>query len=114
MHRVGTWAGTNYYNQATYNAVKNFQRSHHLPATGNVNLATWEKMGFSKKSWYSIDSYVVPLKAYAWQGRKAHIEAMINQAYKYMEKKKECIPIGKNISVFFAEISAIKIMKQGK
>lgn len=86
MHRVGTWAGTNYYNQATYNAVKNFQRSHHLPATGNVNLATWEKMGFSKKSWYSIDSYVAPLKAYAWQGRKAHIEAMINQAYKYMGK----------------------------
>lgn len=86
MHRVGTWAGTNYYNQATYNAVKNFQRSHHLTATGNVNLATWQKMGFSKKSWYDIDSYVAPLKAYAWQGRKAHIEAMINQAYKYMGK----------------------------
>ena len=86
MHRMGTWYGKNYYNQATYNAVKNFQRRHGLKATGNVNLKTWQKMGFSKKSWYGIDSYVAPLKAKAWQGRKAHIEAMINQAYKYMGK----------------------------
>lgn len=83
---MGTWYGKNYYNQATYNAVKNFQRHHGLKATGNVNLKTWQKMGFSKKSWYGIDSYVAPLKAKAWQGRKAHIEAMINQAYKYMGK----------------------------
>lgn len=86
MHRMGTWAGRNYYNQATYNAVKNFQRRHHLAATGNVNLKTWEKMGFSKSSWYGIDSYIAPLKAQAWQGRSAHIEAMIHQAYKYMGK----------------------------
>lgn len=86
MHRMGTWAGSNYYNQATYNAVKNFQRKHGLKATGNVNEKTWVKMGFSKKSWTSIDSYVAPLKAQAWQGRKAHINAMINQAYKYMGK----------------------------
>lgn len=52
---MGTWYGKNYYNQATYNAVKNFQRCHGL-------------------------------KAKAWQGRKARIEAMINQAYKYMGK----------------------------
>ena len=37
-------------------------------------------------TWYGIDSYVASLKAKAWQGRKAHIEAMINQAYKYMGK----------------------------
>lgn len=86
MYRMGTWYGKNYYNQATYNAVKNFQRRHGLKATGNVNLKTWQKMGFSKKSWYGIDSYVAPLKAKAWQGRKAHVEAMINQAYKYMGK----------------------------
>lgn len=86
MHRLGTWQGHNYYNQPTYNAVKNFQRNHHLPATGNVNLKTWQKLGFSKSSWYGIDSYVAPLGAQAWQGRSAHIEAMIKQAYKYMGK----------------------------
>ncbi len=86
MHRMGTWYGTNYYNQATYNAVKNFQRNHYLPVTGNVDLKTWQKMGFSKSSWYGIDSYIAPLQVQAWQGRSAHIEAMIKQAYKYMGK----------------------------
>lgn len=84
MHRLGTWGGHNYYNQATYNAVKNFQRNHNLPATGNVNLKTWQKLGFSKSSWYGIDNYVAPLGAQAWQGRSVHIEAVIKQAYKYM------------------------------
>ena len=51
MHRLGTWAGQDYYNQATYNAVKNFQRNHHLAVNGNVNLKTWQKLGFSKASW---------------------------------------------------------------
>lgn len=86
MQRVGTWTGRNYYNQATYNAVKRFQKRHGLKATGNVNVKTWVKMGFSRKSWFSIDSYIAPLKAYSWQGRRAHINAMINQAYKYLGK----------------------------
>lgn len=86
MRRMGTWAGVNYYNQTTYNAVKNFQARNHLPVTGTVDLKTWQKMGFSKSSWYGIDSYIAPLKAQAWQGRSAHIEAMIKQAYKYMGK----------------------------
>ena len=37
-------------------------------------------------TWYGIDSYVASLNAKAWQGRKAHVEAMISQAYKYMGK----------------------------
>lgn len=86
MHRVGTWYGRNYYNQATYYAVKRFQRRHHLRATGNVNLRTWRKMGFSTSSWYGIDKYVAPLGAKAGQGRRAHINAMIHQAYRYMGK----------------------------
>lgn len=75
MHRLGTWNGRNYYNQATYYAVKRFQRRHHLRATGNVNLATWQKMGFSKSSWYGIDSYVAPLGAKAGQGHNRVIES---------------------------------------
>lgn len=47
-------------------------------ATGDVNEKTWLKLGFSKKSWFGIDSYVAPLGAQAWQGRSAHINAMIN------------------------------------
>lgn len=41
---------------------------------------------FSNASWYDIDNYIAPLRAQAWQGRSAHIEAMIHQAYQYMAK----------------------------
>ncbi len=84
MKKMHTTNGYNKYNSATAYAVKAFQRRHHLKATGNVNEATWVKMGYSKHSWTAIDSYVAPLGAQAWQGRSAHIEAMIKQAYKYM------------------------------
>ncbi|MGX9134214.1 DUF5776 domain-containing protein [Rummeliibacillus sp. JY-2-4R] len=72
------------YNNATFNAVRNFQAKHHLAVTGNVDLTSWEKLGISEQSWYGIDSYIAPLKASAWDGRTAHIEAMIDQAYMYM------------------------------
>lgn len=84
MRKMGTFAGYDKYNQATYQAVKAFQRRHHLEVTGNVNEATWLKMGFTKHAWTAIDSYVAPLKAFAWQGRQAHINAMIHQATRYM------------------------------
>lgn len=86
MRRLGTANGYNKYNSATYYAVKNFQRKHHLKVTGNVNEKTWVKLGFSKSSWTGIDSYIAPLKAHAWDGRQAHIEAMIHQAYQYKGK----------------------------
>ncbi|WP_353990184.1 NlpC/P60 family protein [Pediococcus argentinicus] len=43
-------------------------------------------MGFSKKEWIAIDSYVAPLGARTWDGRSAHIEAAIKQARKYLGK----------------------------
>lgn len=84
MRKMHTYAGCDKYNQATYTAVKAFQKKHGLPMTGNVNEATWVKMGFSKSSWTSVDDYVAPLAAQAWNGRSAHITAMINQAYRYL------------------------------
>lgn len=86
MRRLGTFNGYAYYNNATYNAVRRFQASHHLPVTGNVDVNTWQKLGFQRSSFYSIDSYVAPLGASKHQGRSAHIEAMIRQAYKYLGK----------------------------
>lgn len=84
MKRLGTANGYNKYNTATYYAVRSFQKKHHLKVTGNVDEKTWVKLGFSKSSWTSIDRYVAPLGAHAWNGRQDHIEAMIKQAYKYM------------------------------
>ncbi|WP_220728920.1 C40 family peptidase [Apilactobacillus xinyiensis] len=84
MRRLGTYGGYNKYNYATKYAVKNFQRKHHLKANGIVDEQTWVKLGFSKSDWSNIDSYVAPLGAKDNQGRKAHIEAAIKQAYKYL------------------------------
>ncbi|MBT8907828.1 hypothetical protein BTI73_06335 [Lactobacillus delbrueckii subsp. bulgaricus] len=84
MKRLGTYNGYNYYNNATWYAVRRFQASHHLKVTGNVDQKTWTKLGLGKKLFKQIDSYTAPLGAQAWEGRKAHIEAMIRQAYKYM------------------------------
>lgn len=84
MKRLGTYNGYNMYNTATWYAVRNFQRRHHLKVTGNVDQATWTKLGLGKQLFKQIDSYTAPLGAQAWQGRKAHIEAMIRHAYKYL------------------------------
>ncbi|MDK7325447.1 C40 family peptidase [Lactobacillus mulieris] len=86
MRRLGTYAGYANYNWATVNAVKNFQASHGLNPTGIVDLATWLKLGFIKETWYGIDSYVAPLGAGKNASREEHINAMINQAYKYLGK----------------------------
>ncbi|MFC6322733.1 peptidoglycan-binding protein [Companilactobacillus baiquanensis] len=72
------------YDSSTAYYVRNFQRNHGLPVTGIVNLATWTAMGFSESSWYGIDSYVAPLQTNTLSTRSDHIEAMINQAYKYV------------------------------
>lgn len=84
MKRLGTYNGYNYYNTATWYAVRRFQASHHLKVTGNVDQKTWTKLGLGAKLFKQIDSYTAPLGAQAWEGRKAHIEAMIKQAYKYL------------------------------
>lgn len=84
MKRLGTYNGYNMYNTATWYAVRNFQARNHLKVTGNVDQATWTKLGLGKKLFKQIDSYTAPLGAQAWQGRKAHIEAMIRHAYKYL------------------------------
>ncbi|MFJ8262899.1 DUF5776 domain-containing protein [Rummeliibacillus sp. NPDC094406] len=86
MRRLGIIGTHGYakYNNSTYYAVRNFQAKHKLPVTGNVDLKTWIKLGFSENSWYNIDNYIAPLKANGWDGRSEHIEAMIRQAYKYI------------------------------
>ncbi|TPR40041.1 peptidoglycan endopeptidase [Apilactobacillus micheneri] len=84
MGPIGT--GHYEYNYASKNAVMNFQKKHHLKVTGNVDVNTWVKLGFPRWQFYSIDRYVAPLGAKITQGRKAHINAAIKQAYKYLGK----------------------------
>lgn len=74
------------YDSQVASKVSYLQRIKNLPVTGVVNLATWQAMGFSENSWYSIDSYIAPLKTNQTSTREDHIEAIINQAHEYLGK----------------------------
>ena len=71
------------YTRQTRQKVKAFQRRKKLKATGVVDLKTWRKMGFSKKSWKTLGAYVSPIKVNPSSTKKQHIDAMINTAKKY-------------------------------
>jgi len=73
------------YTSATEMAVKKFQKSHGLPVTGIVDLATWLKMGYSETDWNTLGVYVTPLKADRGSTREELIEAMISTARKYAD-----------------------------
>ncbi|KRN99847.1 peptidoglycan-binding protein [Companilactobacillus kimchiensis] len=72
------------YDGSVAASVRSLQARKGLPVTGNVDLATWKAMGFVESTWYGIDSYVAPLQTNITSSRSDHIEAMINQAYKYI------------------------------
>ncbi|WP_338231758.1 C40 family peptidase [Companilactobacillus muriivasis] len=72
------------YDGSVAASVRALQSRKGLPVTGVVNLATWKAMGFVESTWYGIDSYVAPLQTNMTSTRSDHIEAMINQAYKYL------------------------------
>lgn len=68
----------------TISRVMAFQRANGLKATGVVNLATWKKLGFSESSWYTLDTYVTPVKTKLTDTREDLIERMISTAKSYL------------------------------
>ncbi|MQS89242.1 NlpC/P60 family protein [Companilactobacillus mishanensis] len=72
------------YDSSVISRVRNVQANAGLPVTGVTDLPTWRAMGFSDEDWYGIDSYIAPLQTNANSSRSDHVEAMINQATKYI------------------------------
>lgn len=72
------------YTSTTKSKVKSFQRKKGLKVTGNVNKATWLKMGYSESSWNNMGAYVSPIKVNPSSTKTQHIEAMIDRAYDYL------------------------------
>lgn len=75
------------YTSSTKAAVKRFQKKNKLKATGRVDKATWLKMGFSENNWYYMDSYVTPKRVSLASSKKAHVNAMVATAKKYVGTK---------------------------
>lgn len=68
----------------TMSKVMAFQRSNGLKATGIVDLTTWKKLGFSESQWYSLDTYVTPVKTNRNSTRSDLVEQMIATAKSYL------------------------------
>ena len=68
----------------TISKVMAFQRTKGLKVTGVVDLTTWKKMGFSESSWYTLDSYVTPVKTNSKSTRSDLVEQMIRTAESYL------------------------------
>ncbi|MGI6767291.1 MAG: NlpC/P60 family protein [Lentihominibacter sp.] len=73
------------YTLTTYSKVKKFQKRKRLRITGNVNLETWKKMGFSESDWYNMGAYVTPKdnKITPASDRSDYVNAMIRTANNY-------------------------------
>lgn len=72
------------YTIQTKSRVRTFQRKKKLKVTGVVDKTTWLKMGYSKKSWYTLGAYVSPIRVNPSSTKKEHIEAMISTAKEYL------------------------------
>ena len=68
----------------TISKVMAFQKTKGLKVTGVVDLTTWKKMGFSESSWYTLDSYVTPVKTNSKSTRSDLVEQMIRTAESYL------------------------------
>ena len=77
------------YTSGTKSRVRAFQRRKGLKATGNVNLETWKKMGYSESSWYKLGAYVTPVRKELnlASTRSDYINAMIRTAESYRGAK---------------------------
>lgn len=80
----GVGMGGAIYGHNVENAVKKFQGQVGLAQTGNVDLLTWIRMGFTQLEWEQWGAYVSPMRVNAESSRSEHIEAMIATAYAYL------------------------------
>lgn len=73
-----------YYYEKTIDKVKSFQSSHGLKKTGNVDLETWLALGLDKQEWYTLGSYVTPVKTEPGYTRSQIIDTFIATARSYL------------------------------
>lgn len=73
-----------YYYNKTIDKVKSFQSSHGLERTGTVDLETWLALGLDEQEWYTLGSYVSPVKTAPDYTRSQIIDTFIATARSYL------------------------------
>lgn len=107
QRRLGMGATWETMNPATINKVRAFQRSHGLKANGVVDKKTWVTMGFSAKSWTTLDNYQHKVVLGYGATKKDRIETMIKTAYTYQGKKSHYVWGGAGVPADGADCSGM-------
>lgn len=74
------------YGYDTANAVKKFQEKNELEVTGEVNLETWLKLGYTEEEWYGLGTYTHPVLTTRYSTREDIVNAMITAARENAEE----------------------------
>jgi len=74
------------YGYDTANGVKKFQEKNNLEVTGEVNLETWLKLGYSEEEWYGLGTYTHPVLTTRYSTREDIVNAMLTAARENAEE----------------------------
>lgn len=74
------------YKGETANAVSRFQGDIGIYVTGEVDLQTWQALGYDANSWENLGAYIADFKVPAYgSSRAAYIAAMLDTAAEYAQ-----------------------------
>lgn len=74
------------YGGDTAGAVKRFQGENGLEETGEVDLETWLKLGYTEEDWYGLGTYTHPILTTRYSQREEIVNAMLTAARENAEE----------------------------
>ncbi len=73
------------YTSSTESAVRKFQMENDLTVSGEVDLETWLKMGYTEDEWYDLGTYTHPILTTKYSSRADIINAMLITAKEHAD-----------------------------
>lgn len=74
------------YTSSTEAAVRKFQLANDLTVSGEVDLETWLKMGYTEDEWYDLGTYTHPILTTKYSSRADIINAMLITAKEHADE----------------------------
>lgn len=73
------------YYESTESLVRRFQMENDLVVSGEVDLETWLKLGYTEEEWYNIGTYTHPILTTKYSSREDIVNAMLIAAKEHAE-----------------------------
>lgn len=74
------------YTSSTETAVRKFQMENDLTVSGEVDLETWLKMGYTEDEWYDLGTYTHPILTTKYSSREDIVNAMLIAAKEHADE----------------------------